>query len=148
MVDLGSHFNPVQANQIWSETLKKENKSLKFSENFRVNPKAIALSTVTPKPQSVNPFALAEKLRTTDPSQDSAADPEVEKIMKEAARPPQEKYKFPQTGGQAIGWSWKDGVEEYEIDRKWRATHAQSEIVSYVDNYVLSFGKSPYCKQD
>ena len=35
-MDLGSHFNPVQANQIWAETLKKEKACLKFSENFRV----------------------------------------------------------------------------------------------------------------
>ena len=145
-MDLGSQFNPVQANQIWAETLKKENACLKFSENFRVNPKAIALSTITPKPCTVDPFALAEKLATTDPSQDSAADPEVEEIMKASSRPPQEKYKFPMTGAQEVGWAWKAGVEEFEKDRKWRATHAQSEIVSYVDNYVLSFGKSPYAK--
>ena len=147
-MDLGSHFNPVQANQIWAETLKKENACLKFSENFRVNPKAISRATVPPKPCHVDPFALAEKLRTTDPSQDSAADPEIEKIMKASMRPPQEKFKFPMTGSQRIGWSWKVGNENFKKDQKWRAVHKQSDIVSYADNYVLSFGKSPYCKND
>ena len=93
-MDLGSHFNPVQANQIWAETLKKEKACLKFSENFRVNPKAISRATVPPKPCQVDPFALAEKLRTTDPSQDSAADPEIEQIMKASMRPPQESLNF------------------------------------------------------
>ena len=101
-----------------------------------------------PKPCQVDPFALAEKLRTTDPSQDSAADPEIEEIMKASMRPPQEKFKFPMTGSQKIGWAWKVGNDNFKKDRKWRAVHKQSDIVSYVDNYVLSFGKSPYCKND
>ena len=112
-MDLGSNFNPVQANQIWAETLKKEKACLKFSENFRVNPQAISRATIPPKPCQVDPFALAEKLRTTDPSQDSAADPEIEEIMKASMRPPQEKFKFPMTGAQRIGWSWKTGNENF-----------------------------------
>ena len=50
--------------------------------------------------------------------------------------------------GAKIGWSWKVGNENFAKDQKWRAVHKQSEIVSYVDNYVLSFGRSPYSKQD
>ena len=52
------------------------------------------------------------------------------------------------TGSQTIGWSWKVGNENFKKDQRWRAVHKQSDIVSYADNYVLSFGKSPYCKND
>ena len=50
------------------------------------------------------------------------------------------------TANQAIGWDWKDAAEHRNVEKKWLATHAQSEIVKYNENYVLAFGKSPIAR--
>ena len=71
---------------------------------------------------------------------------ELQDSIFKAAKAPQEKYKWPMTANQMIGWSWKDAAEFREDDKKGLATHAQSEIVKYNENYVLAFGKSPFAR--
>ena len=81
---------------------------------------------------------LSTKMRETER--------ELQDSIFKAAKAPQEKYKWPMTANQMIGWSWKDANEFREDDKKWLATHAQSEIVKYNENYVLAFGKSPFAR--
>ena len=112
-MDLGSHFNRAGQPNL-GRNIEKRKKLASSSAKTFASIQTISRATVPPKPCQVDPFALAEKLRTTDPSQDSAADPEIEQIMKASMRPPQEKFKFPMTGSQTIGWSWKVGNENFK----------------------------------
>ncbi len=100
------------------------------------------------KPCVVNPGELIKAGNAPRPSRESMTEEERElqdSIFK-AAKAPQEKYKWPMTAGQMIGWNWKQAEEFRADDKKWLATHGQSELVKYNENYVLAFGKSPYAK--
>lgn len=100
------------------------------------------------KPCVVDPGELVRGVEKAQPKREDMTEEERElqdSIFK-AAKAPQEKYKWPMTANQMIGWSWKDANEFREDDKKWLATHAQSEIVKYNENYVLAFGKSPFAR--
>lgn len=96
----------------------------------------------------MDPNELVRAVSKAQPKREDMTEDERElqdSIFK-AAKAPQEKYKWPMTANQMIGWSWKDAAEFREDDKKWLATHAQSEIVKYNENYVLAFGKSPFAR--
>ena len=100
------------------------------------------------KPCVVDPTELIAAVDKPRKSRDEMTEEERElqdSIFK-AAKPPQKKYKWPMTAGQMIGWCWKDAEEFRKDDKKWLATHGQSELIKYNENYVLAFGKSPYAR--
>ncbi len=146
-MDSLAKLDPVAANRIWSDRLKLERKSIRVNEDFRINPKLLKKNRIAPPPHTTNPQNLVAKAeaRSTMSAQ-SDEDSELTESIFKSAKPPQEKYRWPMTANQAIGWDWKDAAEHRNVEKKWLATHAQSEIVKYNENYVLAFGKSPFAR--
>ena len=137
-------LDAVAANKIWYERLKREKACIRMNEDFRINPKLLKRNRMPAKPCTVNPSELIQAVQ--DGVQADVGDKELQDSIFKAAKPPQEKFRWPMTANQAIGWSWEDAAEFRKDDVKWLATHGQSELVKYTENYVMAFGKSPYAK--
>ena len=140
---ISSKFDAVSRDFIMREMLKRENASLRISENFNVNPKTLENSTFTLKPSQVNPYELQKLLRSTT-EQDDCNEPELKEKLKRARMAPQEKSKYPMTASQTVGWFWKEGRDDRKNDMKWFQPLNRSEEVKYAEAYVMMTGKSPY----
>ena len=145
-MDSLAKLDPVAANRIWSDRLKLERKSIRVNEDFRINPKLLKKNRIAPPPHTTNPQNLIAKAESGAVSAQNDEDAELTDSIFKSAKPPQEKYRWPMTANQAIGWDWNDAAEHREVEKKWLATHAQSELVKYNENYVLAFGKSPFAR--
>jgi len=146
-MDSLAKLDPVAANRIWSDRLKLERKSIRVNEDFRINPKLLKKNRISDPPHRTDPgkmIAAAENVNRDAAM--SEEDKELTDSIFKSAKPPQEKFRWPMTAGQAIGWDWKDAAEHRAVEKKWLATHAQSELVKYNENYVLAFGKSPFAR--
>ena len=150
-MDSLAKLDPVAANRIWSDRLKLERKSIRVNEDFRINPKLLKKNRIAPPPHTTNPQELLERARTStigsqSVSEEKDDDAELTESIFKSSKPPQEKFRWPMTANQAIGWDWKDAAEHRQVEKKWLATHSQSELVKYNENYVLAFGKSPFAR--
>ena len=145
-MDALKKMDAVAANKIWAETLKREKACIRINEDFRVNPKLLKRNRLPKNPTKSNPFELVETANSEE-AKDPYHDPQLKKSIEQAQLPPQKKYRWPMTSAQMLGWSWKEGMEDHADSRKWLATHKQSEIVKYAENYCLAFGKSPYASR-
>ena len=110
----GAHEPPNQVHQqmILTETIKKELHEQKLYSNFTINPYH-QIYTVTPKPNSMNDSEYYEM---------DCDDRMVNRIFSAHQKPPTEKYRYPQTSAQEIGWIHKPLLATDRNDqRMWHA---------------------------
>lgn len=112
--------NIVHQNAILCETIKKENKSQKLYTNYSINPFK-KMYTLTGKPNSVHDSADGEE------------DDNFLRIIKRAYQEPVNKYEFPQTESQEIGWDYKPLLPEDREDKRLHFPRQNSEITKYMD---------------
>lgn len=112
--------NIVHQNAILCETIKKENKSQKLYTNYSINPFK-KMYTLTGKPNSVHDSADGEE------------DDNFLRIIKRSYQEPVNKYEFPQTESQEIGWDYKPLLPEDREDKRLHFPRQNSEITKYMD---------------
>ena len=104
--------NQVHQQMILNETVKKEIENQKLYTNFTVNPFK-PIYTVTGKPNSLADAEYYEM---------QCDDEMVNRIFSAAQRPPTEKYKYPQTSAQEVGWISKPLMNTDRNDQRiWHA---------------------------
>ena len=105
----------------------------------------IAVRTAPLKPTQLDPVKLQKMLDATeDESKDDDLNKELRAKLARAKLAPQEKSRWPMTASQTVGWMWKDGMDEYKADLKWKSSMKTCEEVRYAQSYVMMSGKSPY----
>lgn len=140
---ISSAFNPIQKMAILRDVIEREKRTQSISSEFHINPSSIAKNRVPKKPMAYNPFELTEMLRNEEKCK-AHSDPELQRLIEESNQLPTEKYKWPMTANQVIGWQADEGVEEYKKDKKWSSSLNKCEEVKYAESYVMMSGKSPY----
>jgi hypothetical protein len=120
-------------------TVARERQGTILQGKFSVNPNK--LDYLPLKPTQLDPVQLQ---KTLDDDSAIVMDPELSKKIADARKTPQEKTKWPMTSNQKIGWMWKEGVTQFEGDRKWSASLASCAETKYAESYYMMAGKSPY----
>ncbi|CAD8078957.1 unnamed protein product [Paramecium sonneborni] len=104
--------SPVAEMKIWQEAVRKENQHLKVYEHFTINPQKLYI--IQEKPN--NSIMLQKHLEKTgaitkpafDVNQITDDSPPLEKEIIDKLntmnRTPRQKYQFPQTSNQELGW--------------------------------------------
>jgi len=117
-----STINFVHQNAILCETIRKEQDNQKLYTNYSINPFK-KMYTLTGKPNS------------THDSADGEEDDAFLKVIKRAHQTPVEKFEFPQTEAQEIGWMTKPLIDGQRIDQRLHHPRQHSEITTYMDAY-------------
>ena len=68
----------------------------------------------------------------------------LDKIKHQYSKNPNEKYKWPMTHSQEIGWD----IKEKGLNTNPRMAKTTSDVVKYADYYYAMNGKSPYATKD
>ena len=68
----------------------------------------------------------------------------LDKIKNQYSKNPNEKYKWPMTHSQEIGWD----IKEKGLNTNPRMAKTTSDVVKYADYYYAMNGKSPYATKD
>lgn len=110
--------NQVHRQMILTETIGKELANQKLYQKFTINPFK-PIYTVTGKPNSLTDAEYYEM--DTD-------DAIVKQIFSVAQKPPTEKFKYPQTSAQEIGWISKPLHDTDRNDRRLWHAKALSDI--------------------
>ena len=104
--------NAVHEQMILNETVKKELGNQQLYHNFTINPFK-PIYTVTPKPNSLMDAEYYEM---------ECDDAMVTKIFETVQKPPTEKFKYPQTSAQEVGWISKPLMKTDRNDQRlWHA---------------------------
>eukprot|EP00744_Colponema_vietnamica_P003122 GILI01004827.1.p1 GENE.GILI01004827.1~~GILI01004827.1.p1 ORF type:complete len:146 (+),score=12.35 GILI01004827.1:74-511(+) len=122
--------NTVADNQIWVETVKKERRTHQLNENFTLNPRHLEL--IAEKP-------TASRIRTDE--EPLGEQDELSKSLAQVSRIPREKYPFPATSSQEIGW---DLPEAAPSAPRWDYSRSSCTETKYATAYVTMAGVSPY----
>ena len=61
--------------------------------------------------------------------------------MQSTEKPPSDKYEFPLTDAQEIGWYCKP---EFVTKNAWHRGRNSCEVTQYANTYVTCMGKSPF----
>ncbi|XP_062509229.1 cilia- and flagella-associated protein 144-like [Corticium candelabrum] len=112
--------NIVHQNAILCETIMKEQRHQKLYTSYSVNPYN-KMYTLSGKPNSVHD------------SEDGEADETFLKIFRSAQETPKQKYEFPKTEAQEIGWDTTPLVNPRRDDRRLNWPRKNSEITKYMD---------------
>eukprot|EP00500_Bicosoecida_sp_ms1_P004354 CAMPEP_0203807772 /NCGR_PEP_ID=MMETSP0115-20131106/1245_1 /ASSEMBLY_ACC=CAM_ASM_000227 /TAXON_ID=33651 /ORGANISM="Bicosoecid sp, Strain ms1" /LENGTH=195 /DNA_ID=CAMNT_0050716457 /DNA_START=25 /DNA_END=609 /DNA_ORIENTATION=+ len=127
---IGSKFDEVSRNQIWREFLRKEARLPPKTCKFVINPKTV--KPLAPKPGQREPEA-----KDDDPDFVS-----LKTTLRKAQEVPTDKFDFPATASQEIGWYWKDNVREKYMHARTKCTETK-----YAESYYAMAGTSPYAKR-
>merc|ERR1712136_382607 len=114
--------NGVQQTAILCETIKKEQKNQKLYTNYSINP-------------FKKMYTLSGKPNSTHDSADGEEDDDFLNVIKAANQTPVEKFEFPQTEAQEIGWSTDPLINHSREDRRLHHPKKHSEITKFMDAY-------------
>ena len=115
-------LNYVHKNAILCETIKKEQQNQRLYKSYSINPFK-KMYTLTGKPNS------------THDSADGDEDHDFLQVIKRANETPVEKFEFPQTAAQEIGWSTTPLIENQRGDARLHHPKKHSEITKFMDAY-------------
>eukprot|EP00003_Mantamonas_plastica_P030078 TRINITY_DN730_c0_g1_i2.p1 TRINITY_DN730_c0_g1~~TRINITY_DN730_c0_g1_i2.p1 ORF type:complete len:144 (-),score=65.78 TRINITY_DN730_c0_g1_i2:102-533(-) len=132
--------NEVHQNKIWMEAIKREKASHQLVEEFVANPKS--LYSITEKPNRVNVWeemerTEKERLGQLEEGEEEEDDTGYKEQMKQSLKTPAERYDFPLTTAQEIGWYSKPLIEQ---NQKFNKPLASSDITKFQD-YQTSVSK-------
>ncbi|XP_066915244.1 cilia- and flagella-associated protein 144-like [Clytia hemisphaerica] len=114
--------NYVHQTAINLETIKKEQKNQKIYTNYSINPFK-KMYTLSGKPNSLHDSADGEE------------DDDFLQVIKRANQTPVEKFEFPQTEAQEIGWCTKPLIVQPKDDARLHHPKKHSEITKFMDAY-------------
>ncbi|CAD8160705.1 unnamed protein product [Paramecium pentaurelia] len=142
--------SPVAEMKIWQEAVRKENQHLKVYEHFTINPHKLYI--IQEKPN--NSIMLQKHLEKTgaikkpafDVNQITDDSPPLEKEIIDKLntmnRTPRQKYQFPQTSNQELGWHSKNShslsPSKFTYPRK------LCKETNYANDYFTMNKISPY----
>merc|ERR1712224_276047 len=115
-------INYVHQMDILCETIKKEQKNQRLYTSYSINPFK-KMYTLTGKPTS------------THDSADGEADDDFLKVIKSAQQTPVDKFEYPQTEAQEIGWSTTPLIEHSREDGRLHHPKKHTEITKFMDAY-------------
>ncbi|CAD8077476.1 unnamed protein product [Paramecium primaurelia] len=142
--------SPVAEMKIWQEAVRKENQHLKVYEHFTINPHKLYI--IQEKPN--NSIMLQKHLEKTGAVQKPAFDvnqitddsPPLEKDIIDKLntmnRTPRQKYQFPQTSNQELGWH---SVNSHSLSpSKFTYPRKLCKETNYANDYFTMNKISPY----
>lgn len=115
-------INHVHQTAILCETIKKEQKNQKLYTNYSINP-------------FKKMYTLSGKPNSTHDSADGEEDDDFLQVIKRAHQTPVEKFEYPQTEAQEIGWCTKPLIEHQRDDMRLHHPRKHSEITKFMDAY-------------
>ncbi|XP_065174430.1 cilia- and flagella-associated protein 144-like [Sycon ciliatum] len=114
-------INIVHQNAQFRETVHKERKNQKVFQDYSINPYNKA-------------FSLSGKPNSKHDSADGEEDATFLKVYRQSIRAPQEKYDFPQTEAQEVGWDNKPLVKPVPLDdRRLQHGHQWTGVTQYME---------------
>ncbi|KAM3132223.1 hypothetical protein pb186bvf_015683 [Paramecium bursaria] len=144
----------VNKDSMHNEKIRKELKFLdkNRTEHFQLNPNRMIILADKPnhiKPQSSQSGRKAQEQEeifgnhyTDDPVEEAFSNQKLEKTLQLRNQVPRQKYNFPQTQNQEIGWFCNQLQNQYK-PTKYHGTQ-QCEITKFVDNYFEMTRENPF----
>ena len=148
----GKEVNFVHQGQIRTESINKEKKfegkNFKYDFTFKVD----NLYPFAEKPQLVapdRPFTNNDTIKrrnnreyqlNKDPIKDAFVKEKIHKAIISNQQIPKDKYEYPMTSAQEIGWYSKPLVD----NSKWHHPVSSTPISDYVNNYYITMGINPF----
>lgn len=126
----------VEADAMTQEIIKRDHKFYRLNPNFHLDLKTLHI--IAQKPNNVNPMAFDLKKRELNVDQNIR-----NKIKDEYFKTPNQKFKYPLTMSQEIGWESSEGLNTGK--RKAKKSCGETK---YADYYYGLNGKSPYSTKD
>ncbi|CAM9759247.1 cilia- and flagella-associated protein 144 [Lampetra fluviatilis] len=111
--------NEVHQNAILCESIRKEERNLRLYTEFSINPYRKL-------------YAIADKPNAPCNSQ-SYEDAAFTAAFRRAAQGPREKFTFPQTEAQEVGWNNAPLIDTDRTDRRLNFPRQGSEITTYME---------------
>ena len=129
-------FDPVAKNRIWKEFCDRETATIKLNTHFSVSDPS-KLDVFPEKPNNMVP-----ELSLDQAEMDEANDKLRELCtVRDAFKPPQEKYDLPMTSSQEIGWATRMLMPRNPMFHKPRNS---CDITRYADAYYADKGVTPF----
>ena len=136
-------IDEVSRNYIWREHLVKEAKREGPLMGFQFNPATV--SSVTVKPTSVDPRDYTRPSAVLSPEGKM-----IEAKILSSEKMPQEKYEFPMTRSQEIGWlnseAWTNGRDR--LSATWYSGKGTTDVTRFADAYCTMAGCSPFADKN
>ena len=99
-------MNAVEINACWVEAIKREQKGRVLYENFDFNPKNLIILSEKP---------MASKQTFGQNPEDTAVEmEELKKKLGTLAAVPRQKYQFPMTSSQEVGWETDELFNQFK----------------------------------
>ena len=131
-------MNAVEINACWRESIKKESKGRQLNEKFDFNPKNLIILSDKPtnKVQSnLNPEDAEKEME------------ELKTKLSTIAAFPKQKYNFPMTQNQEIGWMNDEDDNFNKFKPKYQFNKKNCPETKYASDYVTMTKKSPYAQK-
>ena len=133
-------MNAVEINACWVESIKKESKNRLLNEKFDFNPKNLII--LSDKPMANNSSSF-----TMNPEDTEKEMFEMKAKLSTLAAVPKQKYNFPQTANQEIGWLNDDEDSFNKFRPKYPFNKKSCPETKYASDYVTMTKKSPYANK-
>ncbi|PHJ16008.1 hypothetical protein CSUI_010178 [Cystoisospora suis] len=167
-------FENILQIRVFEESVAKELKHLKITQNYQMNPSHVLVITGPWKAEKrprvevsfVFLWALTEKVNLHNPHEKKVFRPEYSDTIRKIeahVRPSIEKLNFPATSSQEVGWlvqkeltkgtCWRtDGsttaLPRPDSEQTWNAPRRTCEIVKYGETYVTLTHRNMFQKRD
>mmetsp|Transcript_7236 Transcript_7236/g.6351 ORF Transcript_7236/g.6351 Transcript_7236/m.6351 type:complete len:143 (+) Transcript_7236:51-479(+) len=129
-------MNAVEVNACWVESIKKESKNRILYENFDFNPKNLVILTEKPHLSKAGFNVYA------NPEDEEREMDELKKKLTSLTAVPKNKYTFPLTANQEVGWDHQENLELFRPKQPY--SKKMCPETKYADNYVTMTKRSPY----
>jgi hypothetical protein len=145
-------INAVHLDEIHVENIKKEHKyegkNFKYDYTFQTKnlfpfaekPQLVAPNRPFTSQDTINRQSKREWKLNRDPISDAFVNERISKIILQNQQIPKDKYEYPQTSAQEIGWFSKPLVN----NARWDHSHRSTPISQYVDSYFITMKINPF----
>ena len=147
-----SEINHVHLDEIHTENIRKEKKyegvNFKFDYTFKPQnlypyaekPQLVAPDRPFTSQDTINRQSKREWKLNRDPISDAFVNERINKIILENQQTPKDKYEYPMTSAQEIGWFSKPLVN----NARWNHPHSSTPISQYVDSLFVTMKINPF----